>query len=71
MSGFQYYKLTQYRKYKAALAGIKECHKQGLYNIAENAIRKAYGRYKDCLSVLNAVKRMLIETPLSILPIGL
>ena len=34
-------------------------------------IRKVYERYKDCLPVLNAVKRMLIETPLSILPIGL
>jgi hypothetical protein len=34
-------------------------------------LSERYGRYKDCLPVLNAVKRMLIETPLSILPIGL
>jgi hypothetical protein len=45
--------------------------KQRLHNIAENAIRKVYGRYKDCLPVLNVVKRMLIEMPLSILPFGL
>jgi hypothetical protein len=70
LSGFQYY--TQYIKYKAALAGIKvKCQKQVLNNIAENAIRKVYERYKDCLPVLNVVKRTLIEMPLSILPIGL
>jgi hypothetical protein len=36
---------------------------------AENAMRKVHGRYKDCLPVLNVVKRMLIEMPLWILPV--
>ena len=28
------------------------CQNQVLHNIAENTIRKVYGRYKDCLPVL-------------------
>ena len=41
LSGFQYYKLTQYITYKAALAGIKviQVSEAGKGNIAENAIR--------------------------------
>ncbi len=68
--GFQYYKLTQYITYKATLAGIKVIQVSE-FTFTENAIRKVYKRYNDCLPVLNAVKRMLIEMLLSILPIGL
>src|SRR5215831_21010053 len=63
LAGFQYYKLTQYIKYKAALAGIK------VIQVSEartsQYCRKCYqkhGRYKDCLPVLNVVKRMLLHT---------
>jgi transposase len=68
LSGIQYYKLTQYITYKAALAGIKiiQVSEAGKGNIAKNAIRKVHGRYKDYLPVLIAVKRMLIDAAFNI-----
>ena len=53
LAGFQYYKLTQYIKYKAGSQGISR------HNIVENAIRKVSGRKGS--GVKDVVKRMLIE----------
>jgi IS605 OrfB family transposase len=68
LSGFQYYKLTQYITYKAALAGIKviQVSEAGKGNIAENAIRKVHGRHKDYSYARSVGKRMLIDAAFNI-----
>ena len=79
LAGFQYYRLTQYIKYKAALAGIKVIQvsearyfKSGLHNIVESVIRKVQERFKACLNAkIVTYQRMQIETLPLTSPTGL